>query len=147
MLLDQLVNLRMPVYRHLEKIVGKAARFFIHVSAFRPERFAHVFRRLLAHVPLKEHLQAKLAGFAPVAHGLSRRGLLLLLRCSFLFRGMRVLWTAPGLALQTYHLHGGKRRFKALVSRLQSRALQGLIKIVTRQDSVGVGRSEEHTSE
>src|SRR5258708_11664847 len=67
-LLDQLVDLGLPIHRQVEEVVGKAARLFVHFAAFSPKRFAHMLRRLLAHVPLKKHLQAKLARFATGAH-------------------------------------------------------------------------------
>jgi hypothetical protein len=56
-LLDQLVDLPLPVNGDLEDIVSKVAGLIVHLTSLRPERFAYMLRRLLSHVPLEKHLQ------------------------------------------------------------------------------------------
>ena len=53
----------------VEEIFGKAADVGLHVVDRLPEGGAHLVRRLLADVRLKEHLHGEFAGFASSAGG------------------------------------------------------------------------------
>ena len=61
---DQLVDLFLVSDGHAEEVFGKAAHFRLNLVGGLPEIGAHLLRRLLADVRLKEHLHGQLARFA-----------------------------------------------------------------------------------
>jgi hypothetical protein len=64
---EQLVDLFLIRDGHAKQVFGKAAHFGLDVVAGLPEGGAHLVRRLLADVGLKQHLHGKLAPLAPRA--------------------------------------------------------------------------------
>src|SRR5271165_782581 len=53
--------------RHAKQVLGESAYLGLDLVAGPPESGAHLFRRLLAHIRLKQHLHGEFARFAPRA--------------------------------------------------------------------------------
>src|SRR5215831_13566243 len=66
--LNKIIDLELPGCGYIEEVIGKAADFVIHLREFGPECVANLLGRLLAHIGLEEHLEAKFPGFASCSH-------------------------------------------------------------------------------
>src|SRR5690242_20829539 len=67
-LLNQVVHATVGVHGHVEEVFGEVARLGIYLRPLAPKSAAHLLRRLLAHIPLEEHLQTEFACFTSRAH-------------------------------------------------------------------------------
>src|SRR5277367_5469160 len=61
---DQVRNLRLASNGHAEDVLGKAAHIGVILVPSHPESIAHLVRRVLPHIELKEHLHGKFARLA-----------------------------------------------------------------------------------
>lgn len=70
MAFDQFIDFGGAFGGNAKNVFREALDISTNVSTLSPENTAHVFRRLLTHIGLKQHLQCEFAGFAAGAHAI-----------------------------------------------------------------------------